>query len=108
MNHRTACSNNQHLSQKTLLASLPSKINSDKVIIASTGEILDVTDQTQKTINSNLRAKIWLPVEDSLPRKILLYNEDKWTITSYDPKSKTVCVTFTAPTGERQFSFTLS
>lgn len=107
MNRRNACSSNNPMSKKTLLALLPSKIDPDHVLVAATGEVLDVTDQPPKTINSNFRSKIWLPIEESSPRKLLLYNEDKWEITSFDPQTRQVCVNYTNSAGTQHFSFAI-
>jgi hypothetical protein len=101
------CSGNQTLSQKSLLAYLPSKIDSTTVIVASTGRTMSITDQLPATIKKNLQAGIWLPVELNSPRKLLLYNESNWVITSFDPSSRLVCLDLYNPTGIRHLTITI-
>jgi len=90
----TACRSLQTMTKQNLLALLPSSIDSDFVIEASTGDLINTNDVSQKLININLNKRTWLPREVFSPRKLLLYN-DNWQIQSFNPKRREVCIVFT-------------
>lgn len=101
-----ACLPDQRLSKHSLLAMLDSHIDTSKVIVVSSGEIIDVNGLPQTEINPNINDGTWIYYEDRLPRRILLINPN-WQITSFNPASRKVCVQIFAQSGMRVLNFTL-
>lgn len=101
-----ACQPDSRLSKNSLLALLDSQIDEDKAVVAATGQVLDISAESATTVTANMRNGVWLPFETSSPRKLLLYTQD-WTITSFDPRTKQVCVTINANSGPRTLGITL-
>lgn len=106
INFTNACSINQRLSKNTLLAMLPNNLDKTKAIVLATGEIISLENISESTILSNINSKIWTYYDKSLPRRILLTNPN-WTITSFNPQLRNVCVTIYANSGIRYLNFTL-
>ena len=101
-----ACLPDQRLSKPTLLAMLDSDLDTSKVIVASSGEIIDISKMPQEDINPHLNNGSWIYYENRLPRRILLTNQN-WRITSFNPSSRLVCVQIFAESGMRVLNFTL-
>jgi len=101
-----ACLPDQRLSKPSLLAMLDSHIDTSKVIVVSSGEIIDVSQMAQTEINPHLNDGTWIYFEDRYPRRILLTNQN-WRITSFNPASRLVCVQIFATSGMRVLNFTL-
>ena len=105
--NRQACNSYQLLSKATLLALLPSKIDESRAIVKNTGEIIDISQFTLIEIQPYLNNGNWIYYEENLPRRMLLTNPN-WSINSFDPVSKQVCVSIYAKSGKRELNFTLS
>jgi len=101
-----ACLPDQRLSKATLLAMLDSNIDTSKVIVVSSGEIIDVSQMAQTDINPNLNNGTWTYYEDRLPRRLLITNPN-WKIVSFNPASRLVCVQIFPLSGMRVLNFTL-
>lgn len=101
-----ACLPDQRLSKSTLLAMLNSKLDTSKVIVAATGEVIDVSEMADSEILPHINDGSWVYYEEFLPRRMLLTNPD-WQITSFNPKSRLVCVQIFAVSGMRVLNFTL-
>lgn len=101
-----ACLPDQRLSKNTLLAMLPSSLDTTKGIIKETGEIIDLTNLSENVIKTNIKNKVWVYYEELLPRRMLLTNPN-WTITSFNPKRRNVCVIISTNSGDRVLNFTL-
>lgn len=101
-----ACLPDQRLSKYTLLAMLDSQLNTSKVIVAATGEVIDVSRMAQPTILPHIDSGTWVYYEESLPRRMLLTNPE-WQIISFNPQSRQVCVRIFAKSGMRALNFTL-
>ena len=104
--NKTACSGQERLNKKTLLGLLPSKIDTSKVVVTATKRPLDVTGVPNSTIFANLRDGIWLPFEEILPRRFLLY-ADHWSIKSFNPRTRECCITMESPAGTHTLSVTV-
>lgn len=102
-----ACQPDQRMSKSTLLAVLSSRIDYDQAIVVKTGQIIDIKKFDQKTINKNIKEKIWIYYEINQPRRMLLLNNN-WSITSFFPSEKNVCVRLDSPAGPRVLNFTLN
>jgi hypothetical protein len=100
---RQACSTDQPLSKATLLALLPSVVDTDNVIEVSTGKTISVQGQPQPLINSNVKSGVWEVIELQSPRKLLL-NSSNWSIVSFSPHTGSVCVRFMDGVGTRTIS----
>lgn len=100
------CTNLETLPKATLLAMLNSKIDNSKAIIAKTGKIIDISNISQNIINTNINNGTWIYYEMLLPRRMFLTNPE-WTIVSFDPMSRNVCVDIFAKSGTRRLNFTL-
>jgi len=85
---------------------LSSKLDTSRVIVAATGEIIDVSGLAASEINSHINDGSWVYYEELLPRRMLLTNPN-WQITSFNPKSRSVCVQIFAVSGMRALNFTL-
>lgn len=107
MNYRQACQPGQRLSKNNLLAILPSKINKDKGIIVSTGEVINLVGIPQTTINNYLNDNTMVYFEELMPRRMLL-TQPNWTVKSFSPDSTLVCVQIFTNSGMRMLNFTLS
>lgn len=101
-----ACSNIANLNKPTLLAMLPSKVDRSRAIVVETGTVIDITDISQNIINTNINNHTWVYYEEKLPRRMLLTNPN-WTIVSFDPLSRNVCVDIFAVSGKNRLNFTL-
>lgn len=101
-----ACLPDQRMSKSTLLAMLNSQLDTSKVIVVATGEVIDVSQMAQTDINPHLNNGSWVYYEENQPRRMLLTNP-QWQITSFNPRSRQVCVQIFAPSGMRVLSFTL-
>lgn len=101
-----ACLPDQRLSKLSLLAMLDSHIDTSKIIVVSSGEIIDVSQMAQTEINPNVNDGTWVYYEDRLPRRMLVANQN-WRITSFNPASRRVCVQIFANSGMRVLNFTL-
>jgi hypothetical protein len=102
-----ACLPDQRLSKNTLLALLPSKLDTSRVIVVGTTQVIDISNLPAETVNSHLNDGSWTYYETLLPRRMLVENSN-WTITSFNPKSRNVCVNIVAPSGVRYLNFTVS
>lgn len=103
---RQACLSDQRLSKPSLLAMLDSHIDTSKVIVLSSGDIIDVSQMTYLEINRNINDKIWVYYEDRLPRRLLVSNQN-WRVSSFNPVSRLVCVQIFTKSGMRVLNFTL-
>ena len=101
-----ACLPGQMLSKTSLLALLPSKIDTTRIIVTATGQIIDVSQLPQIDINPHLNDGSWIYYETLLPRRMLLTNPE-WQITSFNSTSRRVCVQIFAEAGMRVLNFTL-
>jgi hypothetical protein len=101
-----ACSVNQRLSKNTFLTMLDSQIDTSKVIVLSTGKVLNTNNINSSTIQNNINNGIWTYYEKSLPRRLFLTNPN-WQIISFDSSSRNVCVKMTSPSQTIIFNITL-
>lgn len=101
-----ACSNPYTLPKSTLLAMLSSNPDKSRAIVTATGEVIDISAETKNVIQTNINNGVWVYYEESLPRKLLLLNPN-WTVNSFDPESRNVCVTIFAKSGPRVLNFSL-
>lgn len=101
---RQACSTDQPLNKATLLALLPSVVDTTNVVEVSTGKTISVQGQPQTLINSNVKAGVWKLIELQSPRKLLI-NSSNWSIVSFDTHTGAVCVRFMDGIGTRTLSF---
>jgi hypothetical protein len=85
---------------------LSSKVDTSKAIITATGEVIDISGMTQKEILPHINDGSWVYYEELLPRRLLL-TQPEWEITSFNPKSRMVCVRIYATSGMRVLNFTL-
>jgi len=101
-----ACIPDQRLAKSTLLAMLDSNLDESKVLVVSSGNILDISQIEQTEINSRIKDGTWVFYENRLPRRLLIGNQN-WRIVSFNPKSRLVCVQIFAKSGMRMLNFTL-
>ncbi len=101
-----ACYPYERLPKSTLLAMLESQIDTSRVIIVGTGEVLETNYFSQHFINSKIKNGTWVYYEKLQPRRMMVSNPD-WTITSFDPFSRMVCVQLFTNSGMRMLNFTL-
>jgi hypothetical protein len=100
------CLPDQRLSKSTILAMLDSKIDASKVIVVSSGEIINVQDISLSVIHNNINNRVWVYYETLLPRRIFLTNPN-WEIKSFNPSTRMVCIQMFASSGTRNFNITL-
>lgn len=104
---KQACAAQQYrLSKTSFLASLYSRLDETKAVIVETGEVLILANYTQDEITTNINNKTWVYYETESPRKLFILNPN-WTVDSFDPATRSVCVTITSNTGSRKLNFTL-
>jgi hypothetical protein len=101
------CTNIERLQKVTLLAMLNSKPDTTRAIVSKTGEVIDISNLEQNIVNKNINNGTWVYYELLVPRRMLLINPD-WSIVSFDPMSKKVCVNINAKSGTRHLNFTLN
>ena len=101
-----ACLPGDYLSKTSLLAFLPSKIDTTRAIVTATGQVIDVSQLPQNQINPHLNDGSWIYYETLLPRRMLLTNP-QWQITSFSGATRRVCVQIFAESGMRVLNFTL-
>lgn len=106
MLRRQACSNTYTLPPATLLAMLESKIDTSKAIIVSTNEIVNLSNMDFHIYKAKINSGEWVYYEELQPRRLLVSNPN-WTIVSFDPPSRFVCVQISSPNGTRMLNFTL-
>lgn len=104
--YTTACRSDQRLSKKTLLSILDSRIDPTRAIVLETGEVVNIEELDIRQINRNYRDKIWVPYEERQPRRMLLTNPN-WSILSFSPTTKQICVQLISPVGTRVLNFTV-
>lgn len=100
------CTKTDSLRPPTLLAMLPSLEDTSKAIVKNTGEVIDISQISNSIIQKNINDKIWVYYELSSPRQLLLLNPN-WTITSFDPSTRLVCVTLVNKVSTVYLNFTL-
>ena len=101
-----ACSNPYTLPKSTLLAMLKTNPDYSRAVVVATGEVLDISTTPKNVIQSNINKKVWVYYEQLLPRKMLILNSN-WTVNSFDPFSRNVCVSIFANSGTTVLNFTL-
>lgn len=101
------CTNLYSMPKVTLLAMLNSKLDTTRAIVTSTGEVIDISNLAQNIINQNINNGTWVYYELLSPRRMLLVNPN-WSIVSFDPMSRKVCVNIIAKSGTRHLNFTLN
>ncbi len=101
-----ACSAQHRLSKNTLLAMLISQVDTTKVIVVASGEVIPTNQVSQDDLDYNLNNKTWVYYENLMPRRMLLTNPN-WTINSFNPVNKQVCVQIFAQSGIRNLTFVL-
>lgn len=101
-----ACFATHRLSKSTLLAMLISQVDTTKVIVVASGEVISVDQVSQDDLDYNLNNKTWVFYENLMPRRMLLTNPN-WTINSFNPANKQVCVQIFAKSGIRNLMFIL-
>jgi len=101
-----ACSNPYTLPKSTLLAMLKTNPDYSKAVVATTGEVIDISGISKNVIQTNINKKVWVYYEQLLPRKMLVLNPN-WVINSFDPFSRNVCVSIFANSGTTVLNFTL-
>ena len=97
---RQACSNQYPLSQASLLALLPSDIDKDFVIEVATGKTVSIDGISANTVTANVNNGVWERIEHELPRKWLVNSTSRWKITSFDPRTGLVCISYRTEQGE--------
>ena len=100
------CTNLATMPKVTLLAMLNSSLDKSRAIVTSTGAVIDISNVAQNIINQNINNGTWVYYELLTPRRTLLTNPN-WTIVSFDPMSRKVCVDISANSGKRHLNFTL-
>lgn len=107
MNHLfQACLPDQRLSKSSFLALLESKIDESKAINTSSGEIIDISEINPTIIFQNINNGTWVYYETLLPRRLFLTNP-MWEITSFVPKTRSVCIKMYAKSGTRNLNITV-
>lgn len=102
-----ACCPNQRLSKPTLLAMLNSQLDTTKIIVVSSGEIIDVSQKSQIEIISHINNGSWVYFELSQPRRMLLTNPN-WRVIAFNPRTRMACIQILASSGMRVINYTLS
>jgi hypothetical protein len=103
---KQACSVYQRLSKSTLLALLNSKIDTSKVVVVSSGQVIDVTNIPSVDVNVNIHNGVWVYYEEYQPKRMLMTNPN-WNIASFDSKSRMVCVQIYSKSGFQVLSIDL-
>ncbi len=103
---RQACSNPYTLPHSTLLAMLESKIDTTRAIVVATDEVIDLTGMDYHIYRPKINSGEWVYYEEYQPRRLLLTNPN-WSILSFDPPTRLVCVQLFTPNGTRMLNFTL-
>lgn len=101
-----ACRPMQRLSKATLLAILNSSPDYSQAIVVETGNIIDISNVDQRTINKNIKDKLWVYYENNEARRVLLVNPN-WSITSFNPYKREICVNLENDSGTRLLSYTV-
>jgi hypothetical protein len=101
---RNSCFGTDPLNKVTLLAMLPSHLDTTKAIDTTTGAVIDLTGVPITTIDPHLNDGSWVYYETLRPRQILLTNPH-WTVLGFDPRAKRACVQLYTPSGPRVLSF---
>lgn len=104
--YRQACLSDQQLSKSTLLAMLDSKLDPSRAIVATTGEVIDISQTSINEIKSHLDDGSWVYYEENNARRLLLTNPD-WRITSFNPATRSACVSIFTKYGMRVLNFSL-
>lgn len=104
---QSACSSNYPLSQSTVLAYLPSFIDPNNILVVATGLTMSIVGVDQATIAYNVAQGIWAYIETESPRDFLIADLSAWTITSFNPTTGMVCITYNSPYGNRFLSINL-
>lgn len=102
-----ACLPDQRLSKNSLLAMLYSHLDTSRAIVVETGAVIDISGMLPAEINPHLNDKTWVYYEECQPRRMLLTNTD-WQISSFNPRTRQVCVRIFAQSGMRALNFTLN
>ena len=85
---------------------LNSNPDKSRAIVVETGQVVYLSNVSQNIINHNINNGTWVYYELLTPRRTLLTNPN-WTIVSFDPMSRKVCVDISANSGKRHLNFTL-
>jgi hypothetical protein len=107
-NEKQACSSFENLSKKTLLSMLPTDVDASRAIVLSTGQVIDISNYSQSTINQLLKQKTIVYYEKLQPRRMLLTTIDSnWSINSFNARTRVACIQIYSKTGTRFLSVTL-
>ena len=104
---KQSCQPDQNLRNKTLLAFLPSQIDTSKAIVVGTGQVIDISQMAHEDIYSNFNNGTWVYYEKLQPRRMLVSNNN-WTVVSFSPRTRLVCIYIQTNSGSRMLNITLS
>lgn len=105
--NKDACSAVEYLAKSTLIALLPSKIDTSKAIVKTTGEVIALSNVSPTIAKQNINNGSWVFYETLMPRRMLLTNPN-WVINSFDSKAKVACVIMYSKNGSSHFSFSIN
>jgi len=107
-NEKQACSSFENLSKNTLLSMLPTDVDTSRAIILSNGQVIDISNYNQSTINQLIKQKTIVYYEKLQPKRMLLTTPDNnWSITSFNSKTRIACIQIYSDNGTRFLSITL-
>lgn len=109
---KQACSAQDRLSKVSFLAMLYSNIDETRVLEIATGKVISLTERTRRSdyeqalLEENLQSGAWVYYEQELPRRLFIANPN-WSIASFDPATRNVCISMVTGSGTRVFNMTL-
>lgn len=102
----SSCSSFERLPKATLLAMLDSYIDDTQAIEVGTGRIFTLSNKSAIEIRNKIDSGEWVYYERLQPRRMMISNPD-WSIVSFDPSTRHVCVNINTNSGSHTLNFTL-
>lgn len=102
----SSCSVFERLPKATLLAMLNSYIDETQAIEVGTGKIINLKNISALEKRNKIDSGEWVYYERLQPRRMMVTNPN-WTIVSFDPSTRNVCVNIYTKSGVQTLNFTL-
>lgn len=102
----SSCSSFEKLPKATLLAMLDSYLDKTQAIEVGSGKIIDLSTKSAIETRNKIDSGEWVYYERLQPRRMMVTNPN-WMITSFDPTTRSVCVSIYTNSGIQNLNFTL-
>lgn len=102
----SSCSSFERIPKATLLAMLESYLDKTQAIEVGTGKIIRLSTRPAIEVRNKLDSGEWVYYERLQPRRMMITNPD-WSIISFEPTTRSVCVNIRNKSGVHTLNFTL-